>query len=287
MMNTTLSTLVAGVIALASTSAFAVDIYTNDFSGASPLADWVLSQPAGSDIEISNSEGNPLPSLRLSDTDNTAYASGRYTISDISSQAPGNTLNYSFDWNITSFATALANTAANPRMVLQVNDTDFLSLGFGRRGGYPQGTCLFFYVSDSSGAVIPTVTDTNAAAIGYTSGSGWADGSFFGNYNSEDASANSTDGWIHFELSYVSGDDTVYGTMINGENTITFSWAVDATTLESMDEFTILVESGSSSQSDFYIDNMDVSVIPEPSQSALGLLGGLLIVFCVYRKVRR
>ncbi|MBC2601747.1 hypothetical protein [Puniceicoccus vermicola] len=282
-----LQSLLVGGIALAATSASAVDIYSNDFSGASPLAGWDISQPTGSSAGISNSEGNPLPSLDVSDTSTSAFAEADYMVSGISAaSSSGDTLRTSFDWNINSFACSLSNTAANPRVVLRNGDSDFVTLGFGRRGGYPQGVALFFYVTESAGTVIPTSSDTTAAAIGYN-GSSWDAGASFGQYDGTTPGNNNTDGWIHFELNYTSGDDTIYGTMVRNDNTISFSWSVTSTTLESMDELEFRVMSGSASEAEFGIDNIGISVIPEPSQSALGLVGGLVVLLCLGRRVRR
>ena len=249
--------------------ALGIEVFTNDFSGPDALSDFSHDNGA----ELSSSVGNPLPSLELNDSSPkdfpTAYLSASKFASAFDTSRPStNTMIISFDWNIASFLNAQPSSAANPRFLIS-NDSEaestWLTLGFGRRGGYSTGTSLFFYLTSDPNTRIPTAGDSVAMAIGYDATSAtWESGAFFGKYASGTATENNTDGWVHFELTYVDQASTITGVMTHGDDTVTFTWQVPPASFDRRNT-SLRFYSGSNAESLFYVDNINVTVGPKPS----------------------
>lgn len=291
--------------ALLATTAHASVVYQNDFSGADPLDDFVVNNNTNAAFSLNSTVGNAGPSLQGTDTSLTEFAEAQLDLDAAStfdtSLVGQETITFSFDMRVDSFATSQTFTGANPRVIIRDAGNAFFTVGIGRRAGYngySNQTRILLYAGTGSASATATDTDTIAgqgrAAIGFPAGTngGTFDTDFdFGAYDAGTATNNDTniltgteDGsFLRFELTYFDGESTIDGLVTNlaTGNTTSFTYGVAApasfsssATANDRLDFNL----GSQSSAVVYFDNIRVAIVPEPGSLSLASLGGFMLL---------
>lgn len=202
-----------------------------------------------------------------SGTPNFSVASNRFSTTTFNN---GDKFNVSVDMRVNSLLSPASGSASLPRFTIYTgnsgNGSESLTVGFGYTNfGGGTGSQMGFY---KGGASANNINSANGIGIG-------ASGFDFGNYSTT-ASENGTDGWYRISVNMTQGFQPYEGTITNllTMETVTFSGnLVNQLNWGNNANGGIRIFAGLGGTSDFDIDNLVVTHVPEPSSVAL--LGGL------------
>ncbi|PAW79647.1 MAG: hypothetical protein B9S32_03675 [Verrucomicrobia bacterium Tous-C9LFEB] len=269
--------------------ALATTVFTEDFTGDTSLGSAFTSTVnTGVTTAVSTTEGYTAPSAVLSDTSTanagTLSVTGNNWSTFNTSTGAEKTFQVSFDWKVaSSFSSAASTMRFN--IVLGGTTPTTVNIGFGHStiGGTDTN---YFYAAGGSTGVTPSAT----YAIGYN-GTSFENGFNFGTYSSSTDTNNSTNGnYYHFLLSYEDQATTALLTVTNNADlsqTTTYTiTGLTATSVANTSGRLIALLSGNGGTGVSYIDNLNVSVVPEPSAFALVSLGGTALLALHKRRSR-
>ncbi|MBN8707985.1 MAG: PEP-CTERM sorting domain-containing protein [Verrucomicrobia bacterium] len=280
-----LAVILAGFALLTETQAAVV--FSEDFTGDTSLSSaFTVGSGAGVTVGVSTDQGNPAPSLTIADasTANSGSATvyGNNWSAFNTATGSNKVFEVAFDWRIDS---SISSSASTLRFNVSLGGTTAttVNIGFGHAVIGGTDTNILYAAGGTSGA-----TPSSSNAIGYT-GSSFLSGFNFGAYSSSTATNNSTGGdYYHFTLTYVdqatSAQLNVYNISDPSQTaTVTIS-GITATSVANTSGRYIQSLSGQSGTGVSYVDNIVVSVIPEPSTTALAVAGAALGLFLVRRR---
>jgi len=201
-----------------------------------------------------------------SGTPNFSVASNRFSTTTFNN---GDKFNVSVDMRVNSLLSPASGSASLPRFTIYTgnsgNGSESLTVGFGYTNFGGTGSAMGFY---KGGASAQDINTANGIGIG-------ASGFQFGNYSTT-ASENGTDGWYRISVDMTQGIQRYDGTITNllTMETVTFSGnLVNQLNWGNNNSGGIRIFAGQGGTSNFDIDNLVVTHVPEPSSVAL--LGGL------------
>jgi len=200
-------------------------------------------------------------------TPSISVATSRFSTTTFSA---GDKFNVSVDMRVNSLTSPASGSASLPRFTIFTgnsgNGSESLTVGFGYTNfaGQPNGSMGFY-----KGGASATAIDTNNG-IGIN-----ASGFNFGAYSAT-ASQNGTDGWYRISVDMTQGAQRYDGTITNllTSETVTFSGSlVNQLNWGNNANGGVRIFAGQGGTSDFDIDNLIVTHVPEPS--SIAMLGGL------------
>jgi hypothetical protein len=256
---------------------------TSDFAGGAVGTDYTIATASGGSYLVS-SVGDTAPSLAFNDPNAAATA----TLTVLSTQwaplnfsASNNLLVTEFDFRVDDFNSGIADAA--PRFVLRHANAgnQQIIVAFGRTTATPiaDGDDPLEYDLALAAGVPTTGTSflppTDANAIGLNPGTGWAPGFDFGNYNADTSFNDTGDQFYRIMLTYDFNTGAVTGSATNTatNESATFARTMTAGLLFNTAASSFLTATTASSSAQSYLDNIRISVVPEPGTSAV-LLGG-------------
>ncbi len=280
MKSVTSSTLAAMLLTLSGVAAQASILYSQNFdsgSGSGLPAGWTASGASASAWGISNAASSSAPnSFRGIDSSSTAYylASYKFTsLSEIGSQTVG----LNFDLRVDDYSVSAPGNAGTFRVAYRPSNSNnaqyAIGLGFANIDG---SNHLFFYAGNGSAPVVNSST-----AIGYTAGSGFADGFDLGSSTSGGTGGD----FYNFAFTFDSVSKAIVIKVTNlADPTQTFTFndtwlagIVADTTGE------LIVSTGTGSTGTMYVDNVSIAAIPEGQH--LALVGGAVVAaFAIMRR---
>ncbi len=260
-------------------------VYSEDFTDLTTLPSaFTVGSNTGVTVGVSVDEGNLAPSLTINDSSTSfggsATVYGNNWSAFNTATGPDKTFQVSFDWRIDS---SLSTGAATLRFNISLGGTTAttVNIGFGHAIVDSINTNFFYAAGGTSGA-----TPSSANAIGYN-GTSFLPGFNFGTYSTT-ATENNTDGdYFRFALSYTDQSSTASLSVFNtSDPSQTATFTITGITPTSVSNTTgryIQALSGQSGTGVAYVDNLVVSIVPEPSAFAL-LIGCTAFYFVTLRK---
>ncbi len=283
------ATLLLPLVGLAVTplSASATVIYSQNFDSGAP--GWSTNESTGTaTTSWASSVGNPAGSMFLDDgvtngVSKTSIGSGNVAFSNFNTSTAGQgTLIISFDLSVSSFLNN--STLGSTRFVLfnTTSSSSVLTVGFGSTTTNGTGTNVLF-----AAPAVPNPSLANA----FGGGTGaWN----FGSYDTVTGANNDTNGWIHFDITYVNQSTTALVTASYGVNStsLTLTGLTPTTygkpTGGGASGFSLILQTGGptiTGQANF--DNFQVQVVPEPKAASLLLLSLGACIMLHRRNMRR
>ncbi len=264
-------------------------IFTEDFTGDTSLGSAFTSTVnTGITADVSTIDGYTAPSAFLSDTSTvnsgTLSVAGNNWSAFNTATGAEKTFQVAFDWKVASSLSTAASTM-RVNIVLGGTTPTTVNIGFGHSTISGINT-NYFYAAGGSTGVTPSAT----YAIGYD-GTSFANGFNFGTYSSTTDTDNDTNGnYYHFLLSYEDQATTALLTVTNNadlsETTTYTITGLTATSVANTSGRLISLLSGNSGTGVSYIDNINVSVVPEPSTLALISMSGIALLTLRRRHTR-
>lgn len=257
------------------------------------LAWWTLS-PDANPVDVNGSIGNPAESVWFSGT--TTGTPGRIE-GNLSSRPAFNTTNpeqntitFGIDLRVDAYAaSASRNFGLVVRDLNRKTGTDDLipnfRLGFGRTTINGQSR-LAFFGADTNNGNYGDFTPGAGHAIGWDAQDQiWAGGFDFGIYDANDAAANDTnDEFYRLEVTFNPFDGTsqtidVIATQLSTGNQATLTQVVNVPFVFSNSSQSQLIVTGAwAGTLTGYVDNITVTVVPEPAALSVLSLGGLALL---------
>jgi len=226
-------------------------LYSNDFSTAA--TGFNPTTNTGVTIGIDSTGPGGSSAYHFSDTDSSNFGSsslGFGSFGAFSTATAGqNTFQVSADFAVASLFNDAAGAIATPRFQLTLTGSTQISVGFGQ---------------DSSGKLDLYVGTGNAPTPGVATTL-----ATLGTYDSTTAANNNTGGYVNLLFTYTNQQSLITVTASSGSTVLgTTTVPITATTVTNSGG-TVGITTGSATTSSFYVDNLQVSLVPEPATSGM------------------
>jgi hypothetical protein len=249
--------------------------------------DWSLTGDTnGNAYSIENSATNP--NLRLSDVSNTGMIAA-LPVTQMGAIGATDTLAIQFQAKVEAY-TGANNSVFRFYLTNNSTATQPFVMGYSYldRDGAGGAENQWYALTGTGFASATNLTTSNSLGIGYT-GTGWDSGFGLSDYNSGDAASNTSGDWYGFTITFTNGSDAY---TIDAENLTTNATASVSGTMGSVINWSnadandlIRIGTGGSGTGQFLVDNISVTVVPEPAVYA-GLLGLLALGWVAVRRRR-